>query len=103
MLDTGIGWEGPGDYDAVIDYTVILLISDYEDKTILPEVADLIFRRNRRGGYIQTWCGVLSEQSTGKKLWSLSPSGWIPPLPKTLPCSLLLTTAAVAIGEKKLP
>jgi hypothetical protein len=56
MFDTGKDWGGPSEghdpYDAVIDYSAALLIGDYEDKTVLKDVADLIFRRNRQGLYI---------------------------------------------------
>lgn len=56
MLDTGLWWDGPSpgrdDYDAVIDYAVALVVGVYEDKEVLPAVADLIFRRNRRGLFI---------------------------------------------------
>jgi len=55
MFATGRGWEGPSEgqdpYDAVIDYTAALLITEYEDKTVLKDVAGLIFRRNRQGHY----------------------------------------------------
>jgi hypothetical protein len=53
MLETGKDWDGPSDgrdpYDAVIDYTAALLTVTYEDKTVLKDIAGLIFRRNRKG------------------------------------------------------
>ena len=56
MFDTGKDWGGPRDghdpYDAVIDYTAALLITEYEVKEVLRDVADMIFRRNRQGLYI---------------------------------------------------
>ena len=56
MFLTGRDWEGPSEgrdpYDAVIDYAAALLITEYEDKTVLKDVTDLIFRRNRQGYYI---------------------------------------------------
>jgi hypothetical protein len=56
MLDTGIGWEGPGkqrdDYDSVLDYAAALIIGEYGDTAVLPGVAELIFKRNRQGLYI---------------------------------------------------
>jgi hypothetical protein len=56
MLDTGIGWDGPSrqrdDYDSVIDYAAALVIGSYEDTEVLPEVAELIFRRNRQGHFV---------------------------------------------------
>jgi hypothetical protein len=56
MLKTGAGWDGPSaghdQYDAVIDFTAALLVVSYEDKEILPVIAGLIFRRNRKNYYI---------------------------------------------------
>ncbi|MGI5892911.1 MAG: hypothetical protein ACOX7H_09345, partial [Bacillota bacterium] len=56
MFETGLQWEGPdGDnntYDAIIDTVVALLIQKYGEKTILPAVADLIFKRNQKGLFI---------------------------------------------------
>ncbi len=56
MLTTGKDWDGPyrghDAYDAVMDYVSALLTGTYEDKTVLPDIADLIFRRNRKGLYI---------------------------------------------------
>ncbi len=56
MFETGKDWDGLSvghdPYDAVIDYTVALLIISYEDKKILKDVAELIFRRNRKGFFI---------------------------------------------------
>lgn len=54
MFNTGVRWEGPHDdpYDAVLDALAALLIRTYEDKTVLPAVADLIFKRNRKGLFI---------------------------------------------------
>jgi hypothetical protein len=56
MFETGRDWDGPSDghdpYDAVIDYIAALLIVTYEDKSILKDVAGLIFRRNRQGHFI---------------------------------------------------
>jgi len=56
MFHSGIHWEGPKEdydaYDAVMDAAAELLIGIYEDKTILPAVAALIFKRNRNGLFI---------------------------------------------------
>lgn len=56
MFDTGKQWGGPSGgqdaYDSVIDYVSALLVIIFEDKTVLKEIADLIFKRNRRGLYI---------------------------------------------------
>ncbi|NLL45617.1 MAG: hypothetical protein GX250_02250 [Clostridiales bacterium] len=56
MLETGIDWDGPQEqydaYDAVIDACAALLIKKYKYTSILPQVCDLIFRRNRKGLFI---------------------------------------------------
>jgi len=53
MFTTGINWNGSDEdydmYNAVLDAAAALLIITYKDKTILPAVADLIFKRNRKG------------------------------------------------------
>jgi hypothetical protein len=53
MLQTGARWEGPKEnydpYDAALDAAAALLLKTYHDKTVLPTVAELIFRRNRKG------------------------------------------------------
>ncbi len=65
IFETGKNWDGPSvghdPYDAVIDYTVALLIIVYEDKHILKEVAGLIFKRNRRGLYFHDLLELLSN------------------------------------------
>jgi hypothetical protein len=56
LLESGITWDGPSagrdDYDAVIDLAATLVIGDYGDTTMLVPIAELIFRRNRRGLFI---------------------------------------------------
>lgn len=56
MFYTGKDWGGPSGghdpYDSVIDYIAALLVIMFEDKTVLREIADLIFRRNRQGLFI---------------------------------------------------
>lgn len=56
MLETGIDWDGPQEqydaYDAVIDTCAALLIKKYKHTSILPQVCDLIFRRNRKELFI---------------------------------------------------
>lgn len=50
MINTGAYYDGiSDDFDAVIDGTASLLIQKYQDKSILPQVAELIFSRNRKG------------------------------------------------------
>lgn len=56
MFETGRNWGGPSagrdDYDAVIDYIAAMLIELYEDRSIMKDIAALIFRRNREGLFI---------------------------------------------------
>jgi hypothetical protein len=56
MFETGHGWDGHFEqydaYDAVIDTCAALLIKKYKYTAILPQVCELIFRRNRKGLYI---------------------------------------------------
>ena len=56
MLATGKYWDGPSRehdaYDAVLDYTSALLTGRYDDRAALPDIVELIFRRNRKGLYI---------------------------------------------------
>lgn len=56
MFETGHGWDGPyghyDAYDAVIDACAAMLIKKYKYTSILPQVCELIFRRNRKGLYI---------------------------------------------------
>ena len=56
MLSSGKNWDGPyegrDDYDAVLDYAAALLTVTYDDTSVLPDIADLIFRRNRKEFYI---------------------------------------------------
>jgi len=55
IFATGAQWQGQGKtgaYDAVIDGVTALLTRAYEDKNVLPAVADMIFTRNRQGYFI---------------------------------------------------
>lgn len=56
MFETGRGWDGPlpefDAFDAVLDTAAALLVVTFQDRSVLPGMADLIFRRNRRGLYI---------------------------------------------------
>lgn len=62
MLRTGKGWDGPSllhdEYDELIDYVSAELTTVFDDKTVLPDIAELIFRRNRSGLYQHdlVWC-----------------------------------------------
>ena len=80
MFGTGRSYEAAGadrdEYEAVIDYTAALLIIDFEDTSILPEVADLIFRRHKSGrlindlawSFYQTLDADVLSQVAGKLL-----------------------------------
>jgi hypothetical protein len=56
IFNTGKDWEGPSrgrdEFDTIIDYAAALLVITYDDRTVLPDIADIIFRRNRRGLFI---------------------------------------------------
>jgi len=59
MLTTGSAADGLNDeYDIVIDGVASLLIKTYKDTSVLPVVADLIFKRHRKGYLIHdlVWC-----------------------------------------------
>lgn len=50
ILTTGAYDDGlNNEYDRILDGTAALLIITYNDKTILPIIADMIFKRNRKG------------------------------------------------------
>ncbi len=52
MLNTGYTDDGLNDdFDEILDCVVAVLIKEYEDKNILPVVADMIFDRNKKGTY----------------------------------------------------
>ncbi|MDR1064804.1 MAG: hypothetical protein LBL25_00345 [Oscillospiraceae bacterium] len=56
MIDTGADWDGPSagrdSFDAAIDLAAAYLASRFPDGDALTKIAELIFRRNRRGLYI---------------------------------------------------
>lgn len=55
MFKTGAMWQGReknAAYDAIIDGVVAVLTKIHKDKTVLPEVSELIFKRNRQGFFI---------------------------------------------------
>jgi len=50
MLETGCIKDGLNDqYDEVLDITAIFLIKIYRDKTVLPIISEMIFRRYKQG------------------------------------------------------
>ncbi len=56
MFNTGKNWDGTGrdreEFDMMIDYAASLLVIMFDDRTVLPDIIDIIFRRNRKGFYI---------------------------------------------------
>lgn len=53
IFRTGAGDDGLSEeYDEVLDLCASVLLRRYREKSILPELADLIFRRNRKHGYL---------------------------------------------------
>ncbi len=52
MFNTGAGEDGlSAEFDQILDITASVLVKTHHEKTVLPVIADLIFRRNRRGVY----------------------------------------------------
>jgi len=89
VFTTGADWDAPDEdtdaYDAVMDAAASRLVTVCKDKTILPAVVNLIFRRNRRNLLVHdlVWClykacdpdslglvaaYLLSEDSTDREL-----------------------------------
>jgi hypothetical protein len=56
MIDSGADWDGPSagrdEYDAAIDLAAAHIAARFPDSVLLTKIAELIFRRNRRGMYI---------------------------------------------------
>lgn len=53
ILQTGCDEEvAEDDYEEILDVSVSVLINKYKDAEIVPQVVDLIFRRNRAGSHI---------------------------------------------------
>lgn len=52
MLKTGLKDDGyDNDFDEILDTTAAVLVKSYRDKTMLPDIADTIFKRCRKGLY----------------------------------------------------
>jgi hypothetical protein len=56
MLDTGYNDSIDGEYDEVLDAAASVLINLYQDRSVLPLVADMIFARGRAGRNIHDLC-----------------------------------------------
>ena len=56
MFNTGKNWDGTSrdrdEFNMMIDYAASLLVIMFDDRTVLPDIGDIIFRRNRKGLYI---------------------------------------------------
>ncbi|MDR0906150.1 MAG: hypothetical protein LBN00_08270 [Oscillospiraceae bacterium] len=56
IIETGADWDGPragrDDYDAAIDLAVAYFATQYADSDTLAKIAELIFRRHRKGLFI---------------------------------------------------
>ncbi|HWR62420.1 MAG TPA: hypothetical protein VN580_12455 [Clostridia bacterium] len=62
ILVTGSGDDGLNDeFDKVLDTAASLLIKEYSDTTVLPVLADLIFKRNREGSFYHDLVWLLFE------------------------------------------
>jgi hypothetical protein len=65
MLETGYLDDGMNDqYDKVLDITALILVRIFKDKTILSTIADLIFLRNRKDGFLYDLIWGLFETRT---------------------------------------
>lgn len=53
MLETGYSDDGLSpEFDKLLDSAAIILLKSFKDNSVLPMVAELIFARHRRGGFI---------------------------------------------------
>jgi len=65
MLETGYLDDGMNDqYDKVLDITALILVRIFKDRTILSNIADLIFLRNRKDGFLYDLIWGLFETRT---------------------------------------
>ncbi|WP_457943283.1 hypothetical protein [Caproiciproducens sp. LBM24188] len=65
MFETGTADDGLNEeFDLILDTTASILIKTHHEKRILPQVADLIFRRNRKDSYLHdlTWAYFQSRE-----------------------------------------
>jgi hypothetical protein len=69
ILETGYADDGLDDeYEAIMDTAVSVLITVYKDNSILPVVADMIFRRNRNGHYTHDLLWAFFQSSVPEAL-----------------------------------
>ena len=56
IIHTGAGWDGPragrDDYDAALDLAAAYFAANYSDGETLSRLAELVFRRHRKGLYV---------------------------------------------------
>ena len=53
MMETGFSDDGLApEYDRVLDIAAILLAREYRDRTVLPMIADMIFKRYKNEGFV---------------------------------------------------
>lgn len=73
MLETGYINDGLNDeYDEILDITAIFLIKLYRDKTVLPIISEMIFRRNRQGLLIHELVWAFFESRDPRSLSIIS-------------------------------
>lgn len=73
MLASGSDDDGlSDDFDEILDAAASLLVVQYKDKTILPLIANMIFKRNKQGTYCHEliWCFCQSRDPNSLKLIS---------------------------------
>ncbi len=69
IIKTGFEYDGiNNDYDGILDISLILLTKVYRDKTILPILVDLIFKRYKKGFLIHDLMWAFYECGDPKSL-----------------------------------
>jgi hypothetical protein len=69
MIKTGFEYDGiDNDYDEILDISLILLTKIYRDKTILPILVELIFKRYKKGFLIHDLMWAFYECGDPKSL-----------------------------------
>lgn len=69
ILETGADADGyDDDYEEILDVTVSVLLGTYKDKSIVPTVADMIFKRGKIGHLIHDLVWVLFKSEDPQAL-----------------------------------
>lgn len=69
ILETGAPDDGLSDkFDELLDTSAAVLTKEYKDWSVLPVIADMIFKRNRRGFFIHDLVWAFFESREAKSL-----------------------------------